>query len=123
MLTKLPDYIISDCGYPTWNKETENLNLVKIHANLWNTSSIWSTKSTNLAKLLPLRETLSDYYMDKLIMLQKNESNIYKKTSTTATAKTKSPQICCKNKNSCYNNGRQITRYEANEVLKNSSKR
>lgn len=118
MLTKLPDYIISDCGYPSWNKETENLNLVKIHANLWSTSSIWSTKSRNLAKLLPLRETLSDYYMDKLMMLQKNESNIYKTSTSSATAKTM-PQICCKNNN----NGRQTSRHVANEVLKNNSKR
>lgn len=112
MLTKLPDYIISECGYPNWDRDRENLNLAKIHANLWATSSIWSTKSTNLAKLLPLRETLTDYYMDKLMMRQ-NE-NIYKTTTSSA-----STQSCTKKMSN--NSGRQAPRH-VNEVLKNGKR-
>lgn len=110
MLTKLPDYIISDCGFPSWDKEKENLNIVKMRENLWSTSSIWSTKSTNFAKLLPLRETLTDYYMDKLVMSQ--SESMYK---TTATKRT---QFCGKNNSNC---GRQAPRH-VNEVIKNGKR-
>ncbi|KAI8115164.1 uncharacterized protein LOC111680987 [Lucilia cuprina] len=116
MLTKLPDYIISDCGYPNWDPDRENLNLVKIHANLWSTSSIWSTKSTNLVKLLPLRETLTDYYMDKLMMRQhESKSKTTSATATTTTNTSTSAQQCSKKMNS-NNSGRQTPRH-VNELM------
>ena len=74
MLTKLPDYIVSECGYPDWPvEEKENIKLTEIQTNLWHTSAIWSRKSTNYAKLLPLRESLTDYYRTQLMLKQKQD--------------------------------------------------
>ncbi|TMW42140.1 hypothetical protein DOY81_012781 [Sarcophaga bullata] len=80
MLTKLPDYIVSECGYPDWPvEEKENIKLAQIQTNLWHTSTIWSRKSTNYAKLLPLRESLTDYYRTQL-MLKQNQ-DLYTKST------------------------------------------
>lgn len=78
MLTKIPDYIISECGYPECDVEAQEINLAKIHASLWRNSSIWSSKSTNYVKLLPLRETLTDYYIVRLSKQKESKESHHK---------------------------------------------
>ncbi|XP_059221206.1 uncharacterized protein LOC131995912 [Stomoxys calcitrans] len=81
MITKTPDYLISEYGYPElWNADAKHVPLP--NHKFWNTYSLWcSNKSNQLAKLLPLRESWNDYYT-KNVLRQNEESNKYSKLTT-----------------------------------------
>ncbi|XP_034472336.1 uncharacterized protein LOC117780063 isoform X2 [Drosophila innubila] len=88
MLTKQPDYTISELGYPQWQQQLCEDRLYKkcrpppprtsyghssSHCSSSN-SSPSSTSSSNLNRLLPLRETLDDYY--KRLLLSEHRARV-----------------------------------------------
>ncbi|XP_037960063.1 uncharacterized protein LOC119689330 [Teleopsis dalmanni] len=56
MINRTPDYIISGCGYPHWKNERNNLENIKFSL------PEKAIKNMKTDKLLPLRETLTEYY-------------------------------------------------------------
>lgn len=108
MLTKLPDYIISERGYPDWPvEEKENIKLEQIQTNLWHSSSIWSTKSTNYGKLLPLRESLTDYYRTQLMLKQKQDLHCSKSIQYSLAIRQNSGRPTSKQVNEMINNAKR----------------
>lgn len=78
MITKTPDYMISECGYPElWSGDSKHLPLTQMNSKFWNSYTSWCNGQTATAKfnkLLPLRESWTDYYTKNLIK-QNEESN------------------------------------------------
>ncbi|XP_073821178.1 uncharacterized protein [Musca autumnalis] len=80
MITKTPDYMISEYGYPElWTSESKHIPLSKVNSKFWNSYSNWcnNKSTTTFAKLLPLRESWTDYYTKNLI--KQNEESAAKK--------------------------------------------
>ncbi|XP_075149331.1 uncharacterized protein LOC142223350 [Haematobia irritans] len=93
MITKTPDYLISECGYPElWNSDSKHTSLTQINNKFWNSYTLWcSNKSSKLStKLLPLRESWTDYYTKNL--LKENEESMKYSKLTLNRRQQKNPQ-------------------------------
>ncbi|XP_062142510.1 uncharacterized protein LOC133850419 [Drosophila sulfurigaster albostrigata] len=73
MLTKQPDYTISELGYPQWNDDKLHRKCRPPPPTSYS-HSFSSSHTSSPNRLLPLRETLDDYY--KRLLLSEQRSRV-----------------------------------------------